>query len=135
MEIYKINDRVYDWEFGWGMIVKIFPHGSTSYPIVVEWDDISLHCVEYTLNGGKGVSYMTPRLSFTEYDFVKGGFSQGRKDMVDTRIGKWGYFWDDDYDGSFYYSRLLSIGDKNEYRYESPHTCFKNFSLTQPSFV
>ena len=70
--------------------------------------------------------------AFTEYDFIKGGFSQDREDMLDTRIGKWGYFWDDDFDGSFYYSRLLSIGNKNDYRYESLNTCFKNFSLLPP---
>lgn len=71
-EIFKVGDRVYDHQHGWGTICSI---KDSIYAIKVEF------CIGfcfYTLSGFYNTCDKFPRLSFTEYDFVNGGFSQER---------------------------------------------------------
>jgi hypothetical protein len=83
MTIFKVGDRVYDGIFGeWGTIVII---GKDQYPIYVEPDIKKPNRVEYinyTEDGYYSSSDSTPRLSFTEYDLIHGGFSQERPQPV-----------------------------------------------------
>ena len=74
--IYKIGDRVYDgiWD-KWGTVTQII--GVHVYPVKVQFDlEDSVH--GYTEFGCYSSSDKWPRLSFTEYNFINGGFSQKR---------------------------------------------------------
>lgn len=90
----------------------------------------------YTFDGKLNVGDLSSSLSFTEYDYIRGGFSQDRNDIVDERIGKWGYFWDDDMGERCFYAKLISIDADadvgNEFPYENIVSNFKNFSLEPP---
>ena len=71
-EIYKVGDRVYDYQFGWGEVVGL---NTRNYPICVQFVNNSY---AYTNEGFLNKSNKYPTLSFTEYDFINGGFSQVR---------------------------------------------------------
>jgi hypothetical protein len=79
--IFKAGDKVFDARYGWGIIKEI--NDDLLYPVTVTFSSREL--ASYTLDG----KYITtaflpittaflPMLSFTEYDYVKGGFSQER---------------------------------------------------------
>ena len=73
--MFKVEDRVYDGTIQqWGTIVQI-NNRTAYYPIHIDFGN---HLKgTYTLDGRKYMDNM-PVLSFTEYDFVNGGFSQVR---------------------------------------------------------
>lgn len=74
-EIFKVGDRVYHIEYGWGVVTEI--NTSYRYGIEVEFDHPSLNCaVSYTFDGKEFESSNTSLLSFTEYTLQ--GFSQER---------------------------------------------------------
>ncbi|MGQ3644810.1 hypothetical protein [Ornithobacterium rhinotracheale] len=72
--IFKVGDKVFDAQIGWGKVIKIRPE--CNFPVIVSFKG-SIRSM-YTAEG-KGASLdKIPSLSFTEYDFVNGGFSQKR---------------------------------------------------------
>ena len=84
-EIYKVGDRVYDYKYGWGEVVSL-SSTTDNYPICVQFVDDSK---TYTNEGFFTNSNKCPTLSFTEYEFINGGFSQVRPQpeiAVDTPI-------------------------------------------------
>ena len=95
-QIFRKGDRVFDIDYGWGEVTEAHYQEtalySMRYPILVKFQKSKSY---YTLDGKwtHGDSY--PRLSFTEYDLVNGGFSQERPINSDDYIGRWGKFWDD----------------------------------------
>ena len=91
-EIFRVGDRVFDIDYGWGEVTETHYIETTLYPILVKFQTSSVY---YTLDGkwAHGDSYL--KLSFTEYDFVNGGFSQERPIDYTEYIGKWGKFWND----------------------------------------
>ena len=73
--IFKVGDRVYcGIHQKWGVVYMIRVDINTTFPIVVNFDDFN---DTYTIDGRRQVRYQQS-LSFTEYDFVNGGFSQVR---------------------------------------------------------
>lgn len=57
-------------------------------------------------------------------------------DNTTNLIGKYGYFWDDDKSNVVYYSKLLSIIDREDYFYvDNTKNEFQNFSLTIPEHL
>lgn len=74
--IFKVGDRVFDFIFGWGNIAGICD--SLNYPIMVNFDNLKHETKQFTLDGKYVYTNKTPRLSFTEYNLVTGGFSQER---------------------------------------------------------
>lgn len=75
-KIFAVGDRVYDVFLGWGEVVSYGDTKKTLYPVFVSFDSLD-HKVFYTENGAT-YEDLPPRLSFTEYDLVNGGFSQKR---------------------------------------------------------
>ena len=128
MKIFKIGDRVFDARYGWGTFTGICVNAD--YPLYVQLDNGEYNI--YTFDGKLNVEALLPSLSFTEYDYIKGGFSQDRNDIVDERIGKWGYFWDDDTDERFLYAKLSSIVVDSDFPYQDILENYKNFSLELP---
>ena len=74
--IFKIGDKVYHFQYGWGVINAIRDNTSITYPIIVDF--LYLKNVSFTLDGRFKFIDIYPSLSFTEYDFINGGFSQVR---------------------------------------------------------
>lgn len=74
-KMYKKGDAVYDLEYGWGIITN-YSKTFETYPIKVTFSDGSKS--SYTTQGKLFLGDKFSRLSFTEYDLVKGGFSQKR---------------------------------------------------------
>ena len=72
--VFKVGDKVYDHLRGWGVVIENNKLG-TEFPIIVQFKT-EQH--SYTLDGKDFDDDLHPILSFTEYDFVNGGFSQVR---------------------------------------------------------
>lgn len=91
-QIFKVGDRVYDFYYGWGTITaKREDFENTDYIWVVTFENGYIE--DYTIEGKYEITDKFRSLSFTEYDFVKGGFSQERQINYHDYIGKWGKFW------------------------------------------
>lgn len=93
-QIFKVGDRVYDFYYGWGTITaKREDFENTDYIWVVAFENGYIE--DYTIEGKYEITDKFRSLSFTEYDFVKGGFSQERQINYHDYIGKWGKFWNE----------------------------------------
>ena len=81
---FKLGDKVYEGvRFqSWGTIIET--NIRDPFPIIVKFDDLD-NIISFTLDG-KNIAYdQRPTLSFTEYDLVKGGFSQERPETLPER--------------------------------------------------
>lgn len=67
--VFQVGDKVFDILYGWGTVYK-----TLDSDIMVSFD---FDMVYYDLHGMKW-NEKIPSLSFTEYDYIKGGFSQER---------------------------------------------------------
>jgi hypothetical protein len=72
--IFKPNDKVFDYQFGWGEVSRIKDDGS----VYVEFSN-KYYCV-YGSSGKFTPSHINPTLSFTEYTIK--GFSQERPESL-----------------------------------------------------
>jgi len=73
--IFRVGDKVYDCFNGWGIIKRIEESGD--YPLNVNFQKGKFNDT-FTHDGIFDLYVNVKRLSFTEYDFVNGGFSQVR---------------------------------------------------------
>lgn len=78
--IFKVGDKVFDYQFGWGKVVIV--EDCPTYPIKVQF---GTRLLLFTDCGMPNANMKYPSLSFTEYDFVNGGFSQERPIEVPKR--------------------------------------------------
>ncbi len=74
--IFKVGDKVFDYQFGWGEVVEI---SETDHPIRVIYDSIGLGYF-YSKDGKFRHKCIFPTLSFTEYTL--NGFSQERPEQL-----------------------------------------------------
>lgn len=83
-QLFKVGDRLYDYNFGWGNVTNIYgsnlPQYSYSFKMVFDRKDRWGNPIEmlYLGNGFAFAGDAVSRTSFTEYNFVTGGFSQVR---------------------------------------------------------
>lgn len=71
--IFKVGDRVYHYNYGWGKVIKI------DYPYIYEVSVLFKRLkISFSKDGKRSIFDKFPSLSFTKYDFVNGGFSQKR---------------------------------------------------------
>lgn len=75
MSIYQVGDRVFFIQKGWGDIIEIKHQMDEVYPIVVKFKS-SFVC--FTLEGRYIDDDTYLSLSFTEYNYITGGFSRVR---------------------------------------------------------
>ena len=80
--MFKVGDKVFSCQFGWGEIKGI--HETGDYPLDVSFGNGIEQ--SYTKCGRYFDTDLQPTLSFTEYDLVNGGFSQERP--KEEMIGK-----------------------------------------------
>lgn len=106
--IFKTGDKVYNHKYGWGIVRGI---------------DTSITNAWVKFNDTSGW-FDDSSLSFTEYTLD--GFSQERPINYEEYIGKWGIFWDNEYDISKILSKLNKV--TNEGFEEIEHLInYKNF--------
>lgn len=116
--LFCVGDRVFDWHCEWMTITEIKSHGSI-----------------FTICDKKQKPHNffgehLKRLSFTEYNFITGGWSQERP----PEVGSWGWFWSDEYDlvsEEVVYGKLQKVEDgvyytnENQYNHFSTKTPFE----------
>lgn len=111
--LFRVGDRVFQYFQGWGTITDI--DLTLPYPITIKFDDETIF--HYTINDTK-----IP-LSFTEYNFITGGWSQERL----PEIGSFGWFWADEYDlvsEEVVYGKLQKVEDGVYYTNDNQYNCF-----------
>ena len=117
-QIFKIGDRVFDIRFGWGKVIDDDKGGL--FPIGVQFDNNdSQEVIVYTDDGKHMPGEEFSLLSFTEYTLQ--GFSQERPINYNDYIGKWGKFWNDDFeDFEDYYviSKLKEYKSGDTYKFK-----------------
>ena len=84
--IFKVGDKVFDAQYGCGIVADTdsLRLNMLKLPIKVKFDN---EVCFYTLDGKDMFTKPKSVLSFTEYDFVNGGFSQERPQQV-PKIGQ-----------------------------------------------
>ena len=99
--IFKVGDKVFDVQFGWGVVME-----RKQGDLIVDFGRFSYAYKE----NGCTVNSFKPTLSFTEYTLE--GFSQVRPIDYNDYIGKWGKFWDEDDDGHRVINKLKCFEDE-----------------------
>ena len=74
-QIFKVGDRVFDINYGWGVVEELHQDEERSYPLIVRFS--GFEALYYTRDGKSNTSDSHPILSFTEYGFDN-RFSQER---------------------------------------------------------
>ena len=105
MSIFKVGDRVFFIQKGWGKIIEI-KHDYDEYPIVVKFKS---DFVCFTLEGRYIDDDTYLSLSFTEYNYVTGGFSQVRP-LPYLKAGD--LIWVKDQDTDWLLKRFVSWTEK-----------------------
>ena len=118
-KIFRVGDRVFDINFGWGEIQSI--NSDRAYPITAVFNGSKTN---YTYNGELPTSRIRT-LSFKEYGFDN-RFSQERPINYEEYIGKWGKFWNDN-------PEYFTIGILKGYEHDS-HKPFQSISLDFQNF-
>lgn len=113
-QIFKKGDRVFDIRFGWGKVKEVLDTLYHNYPITVFFDNIG-NVITYASDGSFGAG-MPQMLSFTEYTLQ--GFSQERPINYNDYIGKWGKFWNDDFEDYYVISKLKEYKSGDTYKFK-----------------
>lgn len=79
--VFRVGDRVFTHCQGWGKVIDL--RIESKFPISVKFDD-GTHD-SFTFDGNYAPYGNQRVLSFTEYDFVNGGFSQERPIEIPNR--------------------------------------------------
>ncbi|MEK6879842.1 MAG: hypothetical protein AABY22_09560 [Nanoarchaeota archaeon] len=134
-QIFKLNDRVFDFRYGWGTISCIFDNNLTNYILKVTFDNVNY--MTYTWDG-RNTPHSPQYLSLTPYDLVSGGFSQRKSQPViekDTLIyvrelgEEWTmrFFSHFDKEGN-----LFCYNNQNTSKSETMTSSWKTWSLENP---
>ena len=130
-QTFEKGDRVFDVFWGWGKVSKI--ERNQLYCIRVDFRDSGLYDIGYLADGRYNVETKIPRLSFTEYDLINGGFSQERPINYDDYIGKWGKFWDKDNPTNVSIDCLNDVDNDEEGVLKFiPYTVYKHHDCFEP---
>lgn len=120
-QIFKVGDKVFDIFYGWGEVKEIQEEG-----IHVVRVDFNNYSQNYTRDGKDYYTDLSPRLSFTKYDLVNGGFSQERPANYKEYIGKYCKFWNKDKYNTVI-DRLVGYDDSRTKFFESTFDYYENF--------
>ena len=122
--LFHAGDRVFDWAYQWCIITQVRPHGTIFFVKENE-----------TKKGYSFSGEQLKRLSFAEYNFIDGGWSQERPKPL-PKVGDIGYFWGDNIDleeKSIIYGELKNIDLSHKtHRYYIEDKWFKYFSTEKP---
>lgn len=132
--IFKVNDKVYCYRFGWGKIISNDSCNNDPYPIFVQFKD----SLEIFTKDGSFRENEPPSLSFTEYNLVTGGFSQERplpNIKVDTLVYvRSGEFWSMRYFSHWEGSKIACFNNQKTSKtaLDGETISWRNYSLTNP---
>lgn len=122
---FKINQKVFDYSYGWGKIVIIYKEDRLT---VLYSGDLR---VDYTKKGfvylnNTNIISSLPTLATKEYTL--NGFTQEEQIDYEQYIGKWCKFWDSDSDKDFVISTFYFYNDENEYKFiTNDDKCYEFF--------
>jgi len=123
--LFHVGDRVYQYFEGWGTVTNI--DLTKTHPISVKFDSEKLFHFE--------INETKVPLSFTEYNFITGGWSQERPKPL-PKVGDIGWFWRTENDikrKSCFYGELTKIQDHDIFNFKlREETWFKYFSTEKP---
>ena len=115
--VFKVGDKVYDYQFGWGEVIEYLEDKHEQYyPIVVRFSNTQ---EQYTKNGGLYYKNIRITLSFTEYTLQ--GFSQERPIEL-PKVGELCLFYDDECDleeGNVFCGRFQAYKKVEKYPYKA----------------
>ncbi len=80
--IFKKGDRVFHYDYGWGIIESISNTNMSAYPILVNFENSNYRCFT---DDGRELFCEKPSLSFTKYTYTPEGFSQKRREDLPKR--------------------------------------------------
>lgn len=132
--IFKVGDKVYHYNYGWGEVIEI--DCQSAYKVLVLF---KIRSVPFTEEGKFSVCDEFPTLSFTKYDFVNGGFSQvrplpniERNQLIYVKMYKEGE-WCMRYFSHFNENGLVSCFNNQEKSTDGDYTSTWNFySIENP---
>lgn len=114
MSIFKVGDRVFYHQIGWGEIKEIKTTNDHTYPIIVKFDEGGQ--IFFTIKGFFFDDDKYPSLSFTEYIF--NGFSQVRP-RPDLKSGD--LIWVKDQDTDWLLKRFFAWTPKGVFvKFQAP---------------
>ena len=120
--LFRVGDRVFDWSYGWCKIT-----GFTNISIFFKLEKNN-KVKEINIDSA------LKQFSFTEYNFITGGWSQERLKPF-PKVGDIGYFWDDDdlEQKKILYGELKNIDlSHKSQRYYVEDIWLKYFSTEKP---
>lgn len=110
---FKLNQKVFDYSYGWGKVSEIFKNTSFS----VYYSKFHLYIL-YREDGSyyykEGLD-TKPVLATEEYTLK--GFTQKEQIDYNQLVGKWGKFWDRDSDKDFLVSILHCFNHYDQYEF------------------
>lgn len=110
---FKLNQKVFDYSYGWGKVSEIFKNTSFS----VYYSKFRLYIL-YREDGSyyykEGLD-TKPVLATEEYTLK--GFTQKEQIDYNQLVGKWGKFWDRDSDKDFLVSILHCYNHYDQYEF------------------
>lgn len=110
---FKLNQKVFDYSYGWGKVSEIFKNTSFS----VYYSKFRLYIL-YREDGSyyykEGLD-TKPVLATEEYTLK--GFTQKEQIDYNQLVGKWGKFWDRDSDKDFLVSILHCFNHYDQYEF------------------
>lgn len=110
---FKVNQKVFDYSYGWGKVSEI--HEDTSLSVYYrKLDFYVLYCEDGSYFFRDKIA-SKPVLATEEYTL--NGFTQEYKPSYEDYFGKWGKFWDSDSDTDFVVSILYYYNDENDYKF------------------
>lgn len=113
--IFKVGDKVFDYAYGWGKVTGI--EGCKALKVTFEHiDDFGKNIRLLYNEQGKEILSKNITLSFTEYTLQ--GFSQERPVNYEEYIGKWGKFWNEDFEDHYVISKLKEYKSGDTYKFK-----------------
>ena len=120
---FKVNQKVFDYSYGWGRIVSIEETSDKSNEPVITVRFVEDTYIHYDLEGRHvRLNYniirdrsSNPVLATEEYTLY--GFTQEPKEDYSEYIGKWGKFWNYDSGNDILISTLYFYNTGNDYKF------------------
>lgn len=114
--MFKINQKVFDYSYGWGVIITEYFDGSISVKYSNSKSEINiLYNKDGSYANGNPNVVAKPVLDTEEYTL--NGFTQKEQIDYEQYLGAWGKFWNYDSGNDILVSTLYYYNDENDYKF------------------
>ena len=131
---FKLNQKVFDYSYGWGVVITEYIDGSISVKYSNSKSEINiLYNKDGSYANGNPNVVAKPVLATKEYTL--NCFTQKYKEDYEQYIGKLGFFWNYDSGKDLLISVLSFYNEENEYKFitnnDEPYEYFKPLTEEQ----